>query len=237
MNKFLTLKPFSILFLAVLLIEILCDILLDTRWGVYITKPLLMPLLMIWAKLVSNRQDKVMKLLYISLFFSFWGDFFLMFNKEEFFIFGLASFLIAHILYIWLFVVEIAAGNPVVMNQKILRVLPFAIFYILFMAICIPHIIQVDAAMVGPVLVYALTITIMGYAASLRSRAVNPTSFAWVLIGAIAFVLSDTCIAINKFINPIPYTAIPVMTLYGIGQLLITAGILQKNTKLENFNS
>lgn len=235
MKKLLTFKSFSIIFLLFLGLEILCDLTIESRWGLYLTKPILMPLLIIWAKMASNRQNDVMKLLYTSLFFSMFGDIFLMFQSEIFFLLGLSSFLIAHILYIWMFIKEINSGNPVSLNQKILRGLPFAIFYIIFMYILIPNIVNIDAAMVGPVMVYALTICIMGYTAALRSRSASPTSFAWVLLGALAFTISDTCIAVNKFINPIPYPTLPIMTLYGIGQLLITGGILYENNKVENF--
>lgn len=235
MNKFLTFKSFSIIFILFLVLEIVCDLTLDSRWGVYLTKPILMPLLIIWAKMASNRQNEVIKLLYTSLFFSMLGDIFLMFHTEIFFLFGLSSFLIAHLLYIWMFVKEISTGNVVNMNQKLLRGLPFVVFYVIFMSIAIPYIVEIDSAMLAPVMIYALTICVMGYIASLRSRAVSPTSYAWVLLGALAFTISDTCIAINKFINPLPYPTIPIMLLYGIGQLLITGGVLYENNKVENF--
>lgn len=235
MKQILTFKNFSLLFIAFLIIEMCADIFLESRWGLYLTKPLLMPLLIIWAKLASNRQNKVMNLLYAGLFFSMWGDIFLMFRNEAFFIFGLGSFLIAHICYIWMFITEISLGNTVTMNQKILRFLPFSIFFGGFMAYILPSIAQQDANMIAPVIVYALTITIMGYTASLRSRCASPSSYAWVLMGALAFTISDSCIAINKFIEPIPYPTLPIMTLYGIGQLLITAGILLENNKVDNF--
>lgn len=235
MNKFLTFKSFSIIFLLFLVLEIVCDLTLDSRWGVYLTKPILMPLLIIWAKMASNRQNEIIKLLYTSLFFSMLGDIFLMFHTEIFFLFGLSSFLIAHLLYIWMFVKEISTGNVVNMNQKLLRGLPFVVFYVIFMSIAIPYIVEIDSAMLAPVMIYALTICVMGYIASLRSRAVSPTSYAWVLLGALAFTISDTCIAINKFINPLPYSTIPIMLLYGIGQLLITGGVLYENNKVENF--
>lgn len=235
MQRLLTFKNFSLIFLCVLALEITLDLAFDSRWGVYVTKPLLMILLLVWAKAVSNRQNNIMNLLYLGLIFSWLGDVFLMFRSELFFLFGLSSFLLAHIFYIWMFISEISKGSAVPMRQKVLRSFPFLIFYIGFMAFLLPAIADKDSQMLAPVMIYAFTISFMGYMASLRSRAVSPQSYAMVLIGAIAFTLSDSCIAINKFISPIPYTALPVMSLYGIGQLFICTGILRENNKIENF--
>ena len=214
---------FIILYFVVLAIEIYGD--LKGPWTiVYFTKPLLMPLLLAYYLFNLPRENKDW-IIPISLLFSMLGDIFLMIreNREQFFIFGLVSFLIAHILYIVYFFKEIKG------KKWSLKIIPFVIFVIGFMAYLIPKLLKNEETqlLIGPVAVYAIVIAAMSYFASLRPS-IPSKSFYYVTTGSLLFILSDSCIAINAFVMPINYSGFIIMVTYGFAQYYIIRGILEK---------
>ena len=52
---------------------------------------------------MQNQRNFQDKLMLIAFFFSMLGDTFLMFQGEEYFMFGLGSFIITHLFYIFVF--------------------------------------------------------------------------------------------------------------------------------------
>jgi uncharacterized membrane protein YhhN len=52
-------------------------------------------------------------------------------------------------------------------------------------------------------------------------------SFAMVFGGAILFMISDSLIAINKFLEPLPQSGFWIMTTYIGAQFLIVRGLLR----------
>lgn len=214
-----------ILYFVVLAIEIYGDI--KGPWNiVYFTKPLLMPILLAYY-LLHLPKDKKDWIIPVSLVFSMLGDIFLMIreNKEQFFIFGLVSFLIAHILYIVYFYKEIEG------KKWGLKIIPFIMFVIGFMVYLVPKLVSNEQTsfLVAPVAIYASVISAMAYFASLRPA--NPSkSFYYVMTGALLFILSDSCIAINAFVMPINYSGFIIMITYGVAQYYIVRGILEKYT-------
>jgi uncharacterized membrane protein YhhN len=178
---------------------------------VKISKPMLMPMLMLMAFQLNIKERN----LYIALFFSLLGDVFLMFGGELYFMFGLGSFLLAHIFYIFLFKSQF--------KFNLLKALPFAaatLSYFLFIKR------GIDQNLLIPVSVYCIVITIMGIFAS--GRKTNNLSYNLVLIGSILFILSDSLIAFNKFYSPLPASSFWVMSTYGLAQFLIVLGWSKK---------
>ena len=53
-----------------------------------------------------------------------------------------------------------------------------------------------------------------------------------VFIGAIIFVCSDSCIAINVFYKPFEFARIAIMSTYTIAQFLIIYGVIKANEKI-----
>ena len=177
-----------------------------------ITKPLLMPFLMIIAT-QSGIKDKS---LYIALFFSLLGDIFLMFKGQTFFVLGLGSFLMAHLAYVVLFKTQF--------QFNLAKSLPIALaifFYFIFLKKEIPDDLFI------PVAVYCCVITWMAIYAVGRNT--SPKSYQFVLIGAILFVISDALIAFNKFHEPLKYSSLWVMGTYGLAQYLILSGWTKKD--------
>lgn len=178
---------------------------------VKVTKPLLMPLLMLMAFQLNTKE----KYLYIALFFSLLGDVFLMFGGELYFMLGLGSFLLAHVFYILLFRNQF--------NFSLFKAVPFAAAtfgYFLFIKD------GIDQNLLIPVGVYCIVITLMGIFAA--GRKTNNLSYNLVLIGSILFIISDSLIAFNKFYSPLPASSFWVMGTYGLAQFLIVLGWSKK---------
>lgn len=197
---------------------------------VYTMKPLLMPVLIGW--MLANREllkDKFRRVILISLVFSMGGDVFLMFHDEQLFIYGLISFLLAHIMYI----IGFAESNKLAflrlpLGGKLIFALPFVLFVAGFLFILKDHILSNPNTykMFIPVVIYALVISIMGIFSSWRIRGTSKSSFYMVLSGALLFIASDSMIAINKFVQPLPYASLLIMSTYITAQYLIVRGMM-----------
>jgi uncharacterized membrane protein YhhN len=73
-------------------------------------------------------------------------------------------------------------------------------------------------------------LAIMGMSAMAlnRFRAVNQLSFSMVFAGSVLFVISDTLIALDKFLTPIQNDRLLIMPTYMAAQFLIMKGILKQ---------
>ena len=202
----------------------------ELRMLMYASKVLLMPLLALYFY-QQSKQIKNYKFIYLALFFSWWGDIFLMFPRNEaspnaklLFICGLVSFLIGHFNYIIHFIKEMKSITKVtVIVEKPYLVLPFLLFIFLFLRLMYPTL----GTMKIPVTVYGIVITSMMLMAFNRKNIVNSTSFYLVFAGALLFVFSDSCIAVNLFYKPFELARMVIMSTYIIAQFLIIKGILK----------
>ncbi|MFN3850307.1 MAG: lysoplasmalogenase [Spirosomataceae bacterium] len=211
-------RLFTIIYFTIAAIEIIADT-MHQRLLVYCTKPLLLISLAIYyylnvSKPKLTRQDKVML---AALIFSLGGDVLLMIREYNLFIFGLGSFLIAHICYIVVFSKKIKLNN---LARIILMVYVFIFIYYLRG--------YVPSGLFVPVLLYALTIATMGIKAFER-QAATKKSYQFVAIGAVLFIISDSLIAINKFIELLPQSTLLIMGTYVLAQYLIVNGVLEEN--------
>lgn len=197
---------------------------------IFTSKPLLMPILILWMWFnKSNIGTLFFKLISVSLIFSLAGDSFLMMKDDNLFIFGLGSFLIAHILYIIAFNHNLRKSTgKLPIGGKITLAIPFVIFVATFLYILKDHILKNPETkdLFPPVIVYASTIGLMGVFAMYRMIATNKLSFRLILAGAMLFIASDSMIAINKFISPLPYASLLIMSTYITAQYLIVKGTL-----------
>lgn len=220
----------SLTYFLVLAIEIYAETMDDLEM-VWITKPLLMPILLI-IFLGRGRQNPPKERLFftLALLFSLAGDVFLMFKREDLFVFGLASFLLGHLSYIFSFAGRIKDAQ-VSARQKLLTALPFVAFVAVFLVFLHPY-INADPKtrpLFVPVAVYASVIGLMGYTALLRRKGVSPQGFQLVFGGALLFIVSDSCIAINKFVEPLAQPGLIIMATYGLAQYLMTIGTLKSD--------
>ena len=155
-------------------------------------------------------------LLALGLLLSSVGDVFLRLDPVGMFVHGLGSFLVAHLIYVILFLRLRQRGAAINGRQRALIAL-FIIYGIGLGSWMMPHL----GAHTVPVLVYAAVICLMGITCVLVGF-----SNRWVLLGALLFMSSDTALAIDRFVMPLDGIGWYIWPSYYIGQLLIMLGVI-----------
>ena len=77
--------------------------------------------------------------------------------------------------------------------------------------------------MLTPVAAYLFIILVMGISAALGAA-----NHALVIAGALLFILSDSLIAMNRFLTPVPLSGFLIMMTYYLAQFSITFGSLKQ---------
>ncbi|MBF4519303.1 lysoplasmalogenase [Flavobacterium sp. ANB] len=190
-------------------------------------KPILIPVLGFVVYL--HERFPLRNTLLTALLFSWIGDVILLFADiaEIYFILGLVSFLISHIMYCIVFSKQIKTETKT--NKSLFAIGSLVIMIYLF------GILSVLSPSLGdlkiPVTVYATVISIMLLLAFNGFLVWKKSGSKLVFIGAIAFVISDSILAINKFYMPIQKSALIIMLTYLVAQYLIVVGVLKLNSK------
>lgn len=220
-----SLKVFQFLFVLNALLQLL-GLWYALPLLVFITKPLIVLILLAMLWYSSRLEGKFKKRIFIGLIFALWGDMLLMYQHLDtwFFIAGLICFFINHIYYIRAFTLD-HKSNPSARN-------PYFVFVLIALAIIgggfffyvQPHL----GAMRFPVLMYTIIITMMAITAQNRLNKVNGSSYMYILLGALCFVLSDAILAYNKFVSTVEYASIAIMLSYIIAQYCITLGSIKR---------
>lgn len=137
------------------------------------------------------------------------------------FLIGLGAFLLAHILYIQGF-------SSWGLNHSVFTGIMVALGPLCFLYYLIPFLDMNDETrdLILPVVVYAATIGIMVYTAIVRKDLPAytdkmSTSKLYGIYGAVIFAVSDSILAWDKFILPIVYGKVWVMTTYYTAQTFI----------------
>jgi len=190
---------------------------LDLKSLYIVAKPLLMVILLLYFVASTQTYPAWRHLVTLALVFSWAGDVFLI--SGDWFVAGLAAFLVAHIFYIAAYQKTGAAYG----NLQPLTVAVFAFFGICLIWSIYPGLQDLQA----PVFLYALVLLGMGVWAFKRKDGTNGSSFRLVALGAVLFVLSDSLIALNRFAFAIPAERILVMSIYLTAQYLIVQGLIQ----------
>jgi uncharacterized membrane protein YhhN len=190
-----------------------------------LTKPLLMPMLLLYV--FSQTHIVIRNKLIFILVFAWFGDMFLLVpgNSPLYFQLGLASFLIMQIGYIRLFSLQSSTGKFNVGQWFSLSIIPVLIYVFGFLAFLLP---LIPAALYIPVSLYALALGAMLYAAYLRKL---DSSYYFIFIGAILFVISDSLLALAKFYFSFTGNSIYVMFTYILAQLLLILGLCKLQPK------
>lgn len=182
-----------------------------------------------WA-LQRDQQAGVSKIVVLAILFSCAGDTLLMFQEREgnFFMFGLAAFLVAHIFYILAYRQNQSSDTSHELQglQKIRYAFPIILSGTGLVVILFNRL----GGMKIPVLIYAVVLTGMVLAALFRFGKTSMASFALVFGGAILFMISDSLIATNKFLEPLPMAGMWIMITYILAQYLIITGLSRHNS-------
>ena len=207
-----TVKNSFAAFIGISALYLVCTLLYLDDATFFIKPLLLIPLMLAVFKspVFFNK-----KWLFYALTFSWLGDILLLFVFKDnlFFILGLISFLIAHIIYVFLFLKELKkAGGKFHVKQPGLTLI--ALYIIAFYALLGPRLGDMQI----PVIVYALVISFMLYVAYLLYSYWSKPSSLLLLTGALSFVISDSLLAINKFFAPFPNAGFFIMVTYLFAQ-------------------
>lgn len=151
-------------------------------------------------------------LLTIALIFSAAGDVTLSLNSSQYFVPGLGLFLIAQITY------AVTFYRDFKMQKSRISLAVILVFYAVIMAVIMTPSLE---EMALPVYVYLTVITIMGILAAFRQSS-NKLGF----FGAVSFIISDSILAVNKFLITLPAADYFVMITYYSAQFLIVHGYM-----------
>ncbi len=177
----------------------------------YIFKPLTTGLILLVALTLPDPVSAIYQgLIAAGMLFSLAGDVLLMLPANPF-VWGLASFLVAHLFYSGAYLLR---GG---FQFHWLAVLPFVISGATLLYLLWPHI----GALRIPVLVYAALLMAMGWQAAELWWSVRDTAALLAMLGAILFLVSDSILALDKFRSPLPLRDLLVMSTYYAAQLLI----------------
>ena len=162
----------------------------------------------------KHRTDKI--LLMLALLFSLIGDAVLSL-KASWFVFGLGAFLIAHLFYIPLF-------YRYMKFQFSKMALPVAV---IIYAVIMGWILKgINPKLLAPVYAYLAIISVM-----VITSVFNRFNNKMLIIGTLLFMFSDSLIAINKFLSPVPWSGFLIMTTYYAAQFIITNTVVQELRK------
>jgi uncharacterized membrane protein YhhN len=204
----------------------LVGLLLDSYILQAVCKPLIMITLGIYYVVSVEREHRSTALI-AAILFSLFGDILLLLAKttESYFVLGLASFLVAHVFYIFAYR-QHRGGNSASELQGVQRIrlaFPVVLAGTGLVVVLYPLLGELRV----PVVLYAVVLVTMALQALFRfGRTVAP-SFWLVFAGALLFMLSDCLIAINKFMMPVDHAELWIMSTYMVGQFFIVRGLLE----------
>lgn len=195
--------------------------------GRLFSKPLLMIVLMLLYAAETGIRSSFSKILLSALLFSWCGDVLLLFNGS--FIAGLLAFLSAHIFYI-IYLFRIGAGVKGALQFQPLLGIPVMAYWLLFSALLLPYL---DTLKI-PVVIYATVICFFWMLTLNLFGKTDTKTAALFFSGAAQFVLSDSVLAVNKFVYPFEILPVVVMITYCSAQFLLVLGSVRhlRNTNI-----
>ncbi|WP_340678411.1 lysoplasmalogenase [Paraglaciecola sp.] len=173
-----------------------------------------LPILFLALSALIMTRGHTRRWLFLALIASSGGDMLLASELQQGFIYGLGTFALAHLCYCWCFLPWFSwSKKPLMFIAVLLVVLVAVVFNV------IPH----TGNLLIPVLVYMAIILVMACLAIFAKQGVY-----WLTLGALFFVLSDSLIALNKFVLAIPCEHLLVMSTYYLAQYCLFIGCIKQ---------
>lgn len=210
----------SVFFFAALVIHC-CAIYYGMDELRFITKMLLAPLLIV-ILLLSHASVSI--LTYLALAGCFAGDILLSQAGDKFFLIGMLAFMLAHVFNgVYFFRLQ-GAHHSRMREPVIVGVLLIFVSVIVFVVLN-PYLGQLRL----PIVVYMVLISVMAILAACTAGMppYRKISHGYFIPGAISFVVSDSLLALNKFIFHLQWLDTIVMFTYGMALYLIAMGALR----------
>mgnify|MGYP001600009056 CR=1 FL=1 len=186
---------------------------------------MLLPVISIYFYLSARkRYGKIAILMQLGFFFSWVGDILLMYEQANplFFMGGLAAFFVTHLFYIGAFSYPAGSVNTSILKKHPIVAAPFLLLGAVLYYMLYPNLIELKI----PVLAYTVVLILMVLTALNRKTKASYKSFMLVFSGAMLFLISDSLLAVNKFLLPLSCPGIWIMTSYIVAQYLIAQGII-----------
>jgi uncharacterized membrane protein YhhN len=192
----------------------------DALWLHYIFKPAT-TLLVWWSvwRTTAPLHPLYRRAVLVALLLSLCGDVFLMLPKSVIglgFELGLVSFLVAHLFFLRAFTRDAPLFG---------RRLPLVLLLLLSFANLLVLWPGIGKALQLPVLAYMLCLVCMSAQAVSRAISLGTSGGRLAAFGGIAFLVSDTTLAYNKFHAPIPASALLVLGTYYAALYLIARSV------------
>jgi uncharacterized membrane protein YhhN len=155
-------------------------------------------------------QSRYGKTLFFGLCLAAVGDMLLIGSSQSFFLFGLGTFLLAHVVYLFAFI-----GRGISARWALTAAVPVAITAVVISTWLLP---QVSGTMQIPVLAYTVVISLMVVAA-FGTRGAGASLL--IPVGALLFYFSDLAVATDQFVQTDFPNYVWGLPLYYTGQLLL----------------
>jgi len=200
----------------------------DLAWLHYVSKPLTTVLIMVLAWRGDASSAIYRRLMLVALAFALGGDVALMLPMEQLpngFVLGLASFLGGHLFFIG----ALTRG---------VGLLPRRLPFVILMGLAAGNLMVLwpglPAGLGAPVLAYMLCLVTMAAQAVSRALVVR-THAAWhAALGGLAFLLSDTLLAYDRFHAPLPAASWLVLGSYYAAIALLASSTWRLPAKVMN---
>ncbi|NNJ89007.1 MAG: lysoplasmalogenase [Eudoraea sp.] len=185
-----------------------------------VLKPLTTILIILFTVFFGIRKNKFYKWVVIALGFCLVGDTLLL--KEAYFIWGLLSFLIAHLCFSYSFI-SLGGFKSYLIPLLLLLVFGIGYYWMLYDGL---------RALKIPVLIYFIVILFMGWQGISVRIWKNDLSYTLIFIAVLLFITSDSLLAWAKFKAPFRWDGILILATYWISIFSIGLATTMERTKL-----
>ncbi|MHA7829756.1 MAG: lysoplasmalogenase [Flagellimonas sp.] len=182
---------------------------LGNRTVYMVLKPLTTILVTTLLFFQTNKNSKFKRLMIAALLFCLLGDILLLF--PAYFVFGLAAFLVAHILFTIGFI-NLKGFHPHWISFLILYAIGTSLFLWLKPGL---------GDFMNPIGGYVVVICFMAWQGIGLFLKEKRQEFAWIAIAVLLFMFSDTMIAMSKFKTDFDYSSIVILSTYWLSIGLI----------------
>lgn len=187
----------------------------ELRWLHYVCKPLTTLLIFAIAWRAPAPQALYRRAVLVGLLLSTLGDIWLMLPQDRF-VFGLGSFLLAHLAYLYAFT------RPAPLQPWRWPVVFYLVVASCMLALLRPHL---PPPLQLPVVVYVVALAAMAAQAAVIGLKPEHAGARFALAGGFCFVVSDALLAIDRFHTALPYAPVAVLTTYWLAQFLIARSV------------
>jgi uncharacterized membrane protein YhhN len=185
-----------------------------------IFKPAALALLLLVAVVLGAGDSTEGAWLLVALSFGLLGDIFLLSDSVPRFKAGLAAFLVGHLAYVAAFTTHEAWPTFSGVWGGVFTCALVLAAAVAFTQRVVPNVWRTE----GP----ALALPVAAYTVVIAAMLVTAfgTGLGLVALGGTIFVASDSILARDRFVAPLPRGHLMVMVTYHVGQALIVAGLL-----------